>query len=214
MRRSTIGPRRFSIAELLALLLLLGGMLGGSAVDRKAPGLLGTVGWDRTSAAVRDARDPASLLGTFDLELISRELRGSVLAAAAQPTLSWAVGDYRSVAVEACGVTATWHEFLSEPLRGGSFFTEQAEEEGQLVAVVSSTLAWQLFLSDDVVGLPLELVGKRFRIVGVYQDGSSALDAFLANGGSAKSASRLPASLCVHSGASSRDTVWRPDALY
>ncbi len=38
MRRSTIGPRRFSIAELLALLLLLGGMLGGSAVDRKATG--------------------------------------------------------------------------------------------------------------------------------------------------------------------------------
>lgn len=66
------------------------------------------------------------------------------------------------------GVNAYYRSFTDLNLIRGSFFTYRGDEY-KYVAVIDANLAWDMFNSVDVIGKEIELYGKGFELVGVYE---------------------------------------------
>jgi len=90
-------------------------------------------------------------------------------------------GDKRTEA-DVFGVSALYDRFANFPLVRGSLLTGRSIEEHARVVLISSELADKLFRTRDVVGMPMQIMGVTFKIVGVYEASTSLLHKMTDNG--------------------------------
>lgn len=81
---------------------------------------------------------------------------------------TWIVGNDRYVKSTAIGTNYLYPEFFSIHFTDGRFFGSQQGFEP--VVVISSGLSDYLYGSDDTEGLTIELMGRIYTIVGVYEE--------------------------------------------
>jgi hypothetical protein len=79
----------------------------------------------------------------------------------------------RTVQAKVLGTNSRYTEFHELEFVRGSFFTEEARKEGNAVAVLGSRLAQELFLTQDAVGMKVEILGREFTVCGVFEEDSS-----------------------------------------
>jgi hypothetical protein len=66
------------------------------------------------------------------------------------------------------GVNPYYRSFIDFNMIRGSFFTYKGNQ-CKYVVVIDANLAWDMFNSVDIIGKEIELYGKKFEIVGVYE---------------------------------------------
>ncbi|KPU46145.1 macrolide export ATP-binding/permease protein MacB [Oxobacter pfennigii] len=81
---------------------------------------------------------------------------------------------------EVYGVNYKYGMFHQIEFKSGSFITEGNKDEK--VAVVDENLAEKLFNNDNVVGMPIELYGQEFKIIGVIKGDESIVQAITDSG--------------------------------
>lgn len=114
--------------------------------------------------------------GSISLEdmrqLAQSDLRDYDLAYAVEASTSAVYKENQSQA-QVLGVSDRYHQFHSINLKAGSFLTPG--QENQPVALIDEDLAQTLFQTYNVVGLEIELYGRKFKIIGVAEDDRSLL---------------------------------------
>ncbi|CAH1210653.1 hypothetical protein PAECIP111891_03546 [Paenibacillus allorhizoplanae] len=73
------------------------------------------------------------------------------------------------------GVNGAYTDFNEMKLKAGASFGPNSVEEHSRVALVSATVAQQLFRANLVVGKTIELFGVNFTVIGVFDDEGSLL---------------------------------------
>ncbi len=168
---------RARLAEILGLLLLFLGLLGIASMQALVEGRLGGAPWDRVTVGA--LRSP---FGAAELETIERNLPGRVAAAATAGATSSVSAGSRTASARVVGVSPTYAQFVGYAMVQGGFFTEQAARAGDAVAVIASDLAWSLFATMRAAATEIRIGGKPYRVVGVYEQPGSLLDAMVDDG--------------------------------
>jgi len=151
----------------LGLLVLTWSTVLGSSLPAKLAGLGGLYKTNKITATwLSNSNQPEE--GSFSLQdmrqLTQHNLRDYDLAYAMEASTSAAYQKNQSPA-QVLGVNDRYDQFQQINLRSGSFLT--FEQENQQVAVIDEDLAQALFQNCNVVGLEIELYGRKFKIVGV-----------------------------------------------
>jgi hypothetical protein len=89
-------------------------------------------------------------------------------------------GNVQPAAVELTDCNS--ERFMGIDITRGTYFSEDAYKNGRNVAVISERLADRLFMNTDVIGNDVELLGEKFRIVGLYK-GSGSIVSMLGSDG-------------------------------
>jgi hypothetical protein len=87
-------------------------------------------------------------------------------------------GKFNSVKAELVGVNSGYHQLNSSVFTQGNFFSREAADSGDTVAVIDDTLAQALFGGEAVAGLTLTILKRNFRIVGVKRTDHSVIHGF------------------------------------
>lgn len=134
-----------------------------------------------TATRLSDTNRPED--GTFSLEnmrqLAQYDLRDFDMAYAMETSTYAAYKKNRSQA-QVLGVNDRYSQFHQINLKAGGFLT--SGQENQQVAVIDEDLARALFQDCDVVGLEIELYGRKFKITGVAENDRSLIGALTDNG--------------------------------
>ncbi|SHK14400.1 ABC transporter permease [Desulforamulus aeronauticus] len=151
----------------LGLLVLTWNNLLGSALPAKLAELGGLHKTNKITATwLGNSQQPEE--DSFSLQdmrqLSQYNLRDYDLAYALEASTSAAYQKNQSPA-QVLGVNDRYDQFQQINLRSGRFLTFQ--QENQQVAVIDEDLAQALFRNCNVVGLEIELYGRKFKIVGV-----------------------------------------------
>lgn len=151
----------------LGLLVLTWSTVLGSSLPAKLADLGGLHKTDKiTATRLSNSHQPEE--GSFSLQdmrqLSQYNLRDYDLAYAMEASTSAAYQKNQSPA-QVLGVNDRYDQFQQINLRSGCFLT--FEQENQQVAVIDADLAQALFQNCNVVGLEIELYGRKFKIVGV-----------------------------------------------
>lgn len=151
----------------LGLLVLTWSTLLGSSLPAKLADLGGLHKTDKITATwLNSSHQPEADSFTLkDMRQLSQyNLRDCDLAYAVEASISAAYQKNRSPA-QVLGVNDRYDQFQQINLKAGGFLT--VEQENQQVAVIDEDLAQALFQNCNVVGLEIELYGRKFKIVGV-----------------------------------------------
>ncbi|WP_347488228.1 ABC transporter permease [Desulfoscipio sp. XC116] len=151
----------------LGLLVLTWSTVLGSSLPAKLADLGGLHKTNKITATwLSNSNQPEE--GSFSLQdmrqLTQYNLRDYDLAYAMEALTSAAYQKNQSQA-QVLGVNDRYDQFHQINLRSGCFLT--FEQENQPVAVINEDLAQALFQNCNVVGLEIELYGRKFKIVGV-----------------------------------------------
>ncbi|RKN84767.1 ABC transporter permease [Paenibacillus ginsengarvi] len=90
-------------------------------------------------------------------------------------------GDNKTEA-DVFGVGGRYDDFITFAMYRGSPLTLRSVEEHAAAVLISSSLADKLYRTRDVVGMPLQMMGITFKIVGVYEEAPSLLHRMTDNG--------------------------------
>ncbi|EHQ89124.1 ABC transporter permease [Desulfosporosinus youngiae] len=151
----------------LGLLVLTWSTLLGSSLPAKLADLGGLHKTDKITATwLGNFHQPEAASFTLkDMRQLSQyNLRDYDLAYAVEASTSAAYQKNQNPA-QVLGVNDRYDQFQQINLKAGGFLT--VEQENQQVAVIDEDLAQALFQNRNVVGLEIELYGRKFRIVGV-----------------------------------------------
>jgi hypothetical protein len=122
-------------------------------------------------------------VGSFSLQdmrqLTQYNLRDYDLAYATEASTS-AVYQKKQSQAQVLGVNDRYHQFHQINLKAGGFLT--SGQENQQVAVIDEELAQALFQNCNVVGLEIELYGRKFKITGVAGNDRSLIGALTDRG--------------------------------
>ncbi|ACV61420.1 hypothetical protein Dtox_0495 [Desulfofarcimen acetoxidans DSM 771] len=151
----------------LGLLVLAWSTVLGSSLPVKLGDLGGLHKTNKITATwLSNSHQPEE--GSFSLQdmrqLTQYNLRDYDLAYAMEASTSAAYQKNQSP-VQVLGVNDRYDQFHQINLRSGCFLT--FEQENQQVAVINEDLAQALFRNCNVVGLEIELYGRKLKIVGV-----------------------------------------------
>ena len=158
-------PAYFILA--LGLLVLTWSTVLGSSLPAKLADLGGLHKTDKITATwLSSSHQPeAASFSLKDMRQLSQyNLRDCDLAYAMEASTSAAYQKNQSPA-QVLGVNDRYDQFQQINLRSGCFLT--FEQENQQVAVIDADLAQALFQNCNVVGLEIELYGRKFKITGV-----------------------------------------------
>lgn len=156
------------------LLLLSSGLIASVASDwEQANGAYGvqqlTVNVDPSAARA----SPAGLK-LKDAELLAKKWAPLPIAYVAREQTRAVYGAARLNA-DVFGVNGAYMDFNEMKLKAGASFAQSSVEEHSRVAIVSDTVAQQLFHANQVEGKTIELFGVAFTVIGVREDESSLL---------------------------------------
>ena len=151
----------------LGILVLTWSTVLGSSLPAKLADLGGLHKTNKITATwLSKSNQPEE--GSFSLKDMRRltqyDLRDYDLAYAMEITTSAAYQENQSLA-QVLGVNDRYDQFHQINLQSGCFLT--LEQENQQVAVIDADLAQALFQNCNVVGLEIELYGRKFKITGV-----------------------------------------------
>ncbi|EGW40859.1 ABC transporter permease [Desulfosporosinus sp. OT] len=167
-------PAYFMLA--LGLLVLTWSTVLGSSLPAKLANLGGLHKTNKITATwLSSSHQPEAASFTLkDMRQLSQyNLRDYDLAYAVEASTSAAYQKNQSPA-QVLGVNDRYDQFQQINLRSGSFLT--FEQENQQVAVIDADLAQALFQNCNVVGLEIELYGRKFKIVGVAGNDRSLIE--------------------------------------
>jgi hypothetical protein len=151
----------------LGLLVLTWGTVLGSSLPAKLADLGGLHKTNKITATwLSNSRQPeAASFSLQDMRQLSQyNLRDYDLAYAMAASTSAASQKNQSPA-QLLGVNDRYDQFQQINLKAGGFLT--SGQENQQVAVIDEDLAQALFQNCNMVGLEIELYGRKFKIVGV-----------------------------------------------
>ncbi|MBB6669982.1 ABC transporter permease [Cohnella nanjingensis] len=157
------------------ILLLFGSLALSSALLAQWRQWSGPAERAKLSASVDAAVSPsngARLTGR-EAEKLSG-LWGASTAYSARTRTTVSAGSRTSDA-NVIGVGGQYDRFTHIWLSNGVSVSPAARRERAKVAVIGSGLADRLFHSQDVIGLRLDILGAKFRVVGVYRERNSLL---------------------------------------
>ncbi|OPX89811.1 MAG: MacB-like periplasmic core domain protein [Pelotomaculum sp. PtaB.Bin013] len=151
----------------LGILVLTWSTVLGSSLPAKLADLGGLHKTNKITATwLSNSHQPEA--ASFSLEkmrqLAQYDLRDNDLAYAMEASTS-AVYQKNQSQAQVLGVNDRYDQFHQINLRSGCFLT--SGQENQQVAVIDEDLARALFQNCNVVGLEIELYGRKFKIVGV-----------------------------------------------
>ncbi|MEL7564081.1 MAG: ABC transporter permease [Dehalobacterium sp.] len=159
----------------LGILLLTLSPILGASLSAKLAEIYGQYQTNKITATWLDNSNRPGQ-GSFSLEdmrqLAQYHLKDYDLAYAREAATSAAYEKNQSQ-VQVLGVNDRYHQFHQINLKAGSFIT--SGQENQQVAVIDEDLAQTLFQSCHVVGLEIELYGRKFKIIGVTEDDPSLM---------------------------------------
>ncbi len=176
-------PRRLHYTILAAgIFILIFSTLSGAAILTKFYETCGEYGAGKVSAELLDDHDPegGSALTLEDIRHLQQfTFRGLDIAYGSEgKTAAGYEGKQAQAGVY--GVSDSFNRFHRLELKSGSFITQG--NKGEMVAVVDEDLAVELFNNTGVVGMYLELYGRRFRIIGVTASDSSVVQSLTEDG--------------------------------
>jgi hypothetical protein len=153
------------VALSLCVLALVLSVMGARSLAEAARATLGPLGWARWFIRV-----PEGASGAADLLRLAREQADTAPDTILPEASLWAtLTGLRPAACRIVATTAAYPAFEALRLRVGAFFTAEHAKLRDRVVVLDQDLARALFGSVDVVGLPVEAWGQRYRVVGVTE---------------------------------------------
>lgn len=114
-------------------------------------------------------------LNLDDINYLARKLSGCNLSYLARQD-AVVEGNHNTAGTKVLGTNQQATKFYHLEMESGSLWTQAAEQEGQLVAVISADLAVQLYGSTDVQGVQISILGKQFLITGVLKPEAALLE--------------------------------------
>lgn len=156
------------------LLLLASSGLIASVVSewKETNGFIGmqqlTVNTDPSAARA----SPAGL-SLKEAELLTKKWALPIAYAAREETR--AVYGTARLNTDVFGVSEAYTDFNQLKLKAGASFAQSSVDEHSRVAIVSVTVAQELFHANQVVGKTIDLFGVPFTVIGVFEDEGSLL---------------------------------------
>lgn len=164
------------------IFILVCGILLGSSLAAEFHEINGLYGTNKITANVKNNLNTAdtSAFTLEDMRILEQySLKGSDFAYASYDKAQ-VVYKNKSCESNILGVSEKYIDFNQIRLKSGSFLTSGNDNED--VAVIDQELAYSLFNNDNVLGMEIELYGRKFRIIGVQEDEGSIIRTLAGNG--------------------------------
>jgi hypothetical protein len=159
------------------IFLLLLGISLGNGLDEQLVAGRGYYGTQQITARVRDPEAPSRSECYFtpdEVEKVGRYFQTGQFVYFAQ-TQQQISGKFDSIKAKLVGVNGLYPQLNSSVFTQGSFFSREAVDRADTVAVIDDTLARELFGSETVAGLTLTILKRNFRIVGIKRTDHSII---------------------------------------
>lgn len=158
---------------------IFAGVFLGKAVISSLETFGGAYGMGRITVTVKNHIDTQETYAFTleEVEQLKKQLKTEEITYRSQSGADAVKLEYGSKSYSAA-VDGTNHQFSSFhrfQFKDGGFIPRKAEEEKDLVAVIGSDTAWELFKTINVVGMRFEMFDRPFTIIGVYTEGDSVL---------------------------------------
>lgn len=119
--------------------------------------------------------DNSRYLNLDDINYLARKMPGCNLSYQARQE-AVVEGNHNKAGAKVLGTNQQVSKFQHLEMESGSLWTRAAEQEGQLVAVISADLAVQLYGSTNLQGVQISILGKQFLITGVFKPEAALLE--------------------------------------
>lgn len=153
------------------------GMLNSNTfeITRSNPGPMDLEELNRSRSwpdvSIRDAEELAILTDSICIVSWKTMVRGSVVYL-----------DQSALGVSITGCTARSREVEGIALDDGRFFTSEEEHRGARVCILGAELAEDLGITGSALGVPIQVRGSRFYVIGIEEASGSAFGFGLDNG--------------------------------
>lgn len=156
-------------------------ILAGSSIVQKYIQINGTYGTGKISVNLTDSASQKNNGLTLDeIKHLQQFSYNNTDIGCAHEAIAIAAYGKSQVKANLMGISEKYSRFHKVSLLSGSFISPGSKDE--MAAVVDEALAYELFGSRNVVGMYIELYGRKFRIIGVAETEESIIQAMTSNG--------------------------------
>lgn len=149
------------------IFVVINAALAGISIYNKNVDMNGRQGMDKISVKVIEKHGEVYFTRN-DIEDLKKNLETQDMAysSTAESSITYKSGIYKTKIV---GVNYRYNEFNDIRIKFGSFFTSIDEKNETNTVIIGSDLALDIFNTDKVIGREIEIFGKGFKIIGVYE---------------------------------------------
>jgi len=172
------------IALAIGMLLIMSAILSGEALALQYEWLNGEIGLNKLVVAPvyaggQHVKEP---LEAESMERLRDKLSGHVVSfSASREAVAEFEGNTAQVMLH--GVDASYIRFKPLSFVRGGYWSAYTDAEQGKVAVIDAGTALKLFGSYDVIGIPLEIAGDKYRVIGVAGQEASLTNKLFDDGG-------------------------------